>query len=296
MQFNPEDLEGIRIKHLEGPTYEYKVAFNSIAMSKYIETICAFLNTGGGFLIFGVSDDLKLVGLPVKMIKTFRLASAGGLQLLNSSEGSIDLKDIDRDILLLDSIVGQRKIFAIDKAGNNLSLNTKCIVSTPYINKNNKVFIVVTVNPIPDMDYIYVLPGGEQYQRSSASNYYYKHPVLLNEHEVHHKIMTTKAILEKEYNRNVKNLHEMMLKEEARHRSQLERLQRQLIEQTRAKDQVLQRLEDQSQLSMAAAGTVVDQDAELQVLSSTLKDMKLEVDRLKSPPQYNSLGFLQWFL
>ncbi|ARF08804.1 divergent AAA domain [Catovirus CTV1] len=48
--------------YTEGKQLEFKNKFSSSLKNKYIETVCAFVNTEGGRLIFGVENNGKIIG------------------------------------------------------------------------------------------------------------------------------------------------------------------------------------------------------------------------------------------
>ena len=52
---------GAASPHLESQQIEYKRSTTS--RKKFIQTLCGFLNTNGGYLIFGIEDDLSVIGL-----------------------------------------------------------------------------------------------------------------------------------------------------------------------------------------------------------------------------------------
>jgi len=48
--------------HPEGTQLEFKKTFHVNQLDKYRQTICAFLNTNGGHIIYGISDDCIISG------------------------------------------------------------------------------------------------------------------------------------------------------------------------------------------------------------------------------------------
>ena len=66
MSISEKDFDKVKFPYNESDTLEYKESFSDNGMKKYIESICGFLNSGGGKLIFGIKDNLELVGLNLK--------------------------------------------------------------------------------------------------------------------------------------------------------------------------------------------------------------------------------------
>ena len=110
-------------------------------MIKIQETICAFLNTDGGHLIFGIDDSTREI-FPI----------------------CID-KSVDSFILRIDAII-HSKIIVTSDGKNLLPQNIKC--STVKLNKNSGL-IFITVTPTPNTKYS--TNDGAEWYRLSASNY-----------------------------------------------------------------------------------------------------------------------------
>jgi len=51
-----------KISIIEGTEIEYKKSFHINQYTKYRETICAFLNTTGGYIIYGILNDCNIIG------------------------------------------------------------------------------------------------------------------------------------------------------------------------------------------------------------------------------------------
>lgn len=47
----------------ESTTVEYKVSLETEKPKSWLKTICAFANTSGGSIVFGVADDKSLIGI-----------------------------------------------------------------------------------------------------------------------------------------------------------------------------------------------------------------------------------------
>jgi predicted HTH transcriptional regulator len=136
------NLEGCTVFPLpEGSQLEFKQSFRSSMSDKIIATICAILNTGGGYLVIGVQDtDRVIIG-----IKTD--------------------KDMDCFLLMLDSIYHHSHILKKDGSPVNVGAITSRVVRTT----NNKDLLVVTINAEPGEKYS--LKDGTVWYRLSASNF-----------------------------------------------------------------------------------------------------------------------------
>ena len=138
------DFEGEKFTHSESNNLEFKESFVDKCFNKYLQTICGFLNSGGGYLIFGIKDNLDLVGL-------------------NPTNSSID-----KIILRIDSIIGEKQIVGLDL---DMKPNTKSFIlldpsnikTKQIITSSNKKFLLVEVVPKPNIKY--QLVGGMIYYR-----------------------------------------------------------------------------------------------------------------------------------
>ena len=148
-------FDGDKFPFNESDFYEYKESYNKDIFDKYLETICGFLNTNGGNLIFGITDNLDTVGLNKK----------------NETE-------IDKIVLRFDSIIGNDNIM-----GNSIDVpdsdNSQCsnsllrhynIVTKIIKNKHNKKFLWIKVKPDEKIKY-HLAKTGFVYYRLGASNY-----------------------------------------------------------------------------------------------------------------------------
>jgi len=162
-----KDFEGIKFIYPESDKLEFKVSFVDKAFDKYIQTICGFLNSGGGNLIFGIHDNLDLVGLNLKN------------------------KSIDKMILRIDTIIREREIIGINIDSNidssnidssNIDLDIESnefvlldssnIKTRQIITSSNKKFLIIEV--IPKSNTKYQIRGGIIFYRLGASNYFEK--------------------------------------------------------------------------------------------------------------------------
>lgn len=124
----------------ENSQLEFKQSYVELREEKLWNTICAFLNSSGGYLVLGVSDDRKICGVLCD-------------------------KKLDRFLLNVDNAFHQRKIHTVE--GEPLDLGTIKADILPAA--SNKHICVVTVIPVPG--YTYQLLDGSIYHRLSASNY-----------------------------------------------------------------------------------------------------------------------------
>lgn len=156
-----KDFEGNKFIHPESDKLEFKESFVDKAFDKYLQTICGFLNSGGGNLIFGIKDNLDLVGLNLKN------------------------KSIDKMILRIDAIIRERVIVGINivsdidsnietmvESNKFVLLDSSNIKTRQIITSSNKKFLIIEV--IPKSNTKYQIRGGMIFYRLGASNYYEK--------------------------------------------------------------------------------------------------------------------------
>lgn len=154
----------------ESETMEYKSQIHTHHgnMLKYIETICAFMNNEkkGGYLIFGITDNLKLVGLNQQKL-------------------------YDTMTLKFDNIIHQATIYGKD-------LNDKIVPVTPhnirieYVhNHENKLFMIVDVTKNTE-NVVYQLTDGRIFYRLNASNYVNKKKMLYTQQMIDQQISNVK--------------------------------------------------------------------------------------------------------
>ncbi len=138
----PVDIVNMHVfPYPEGTHYEYKAGIRSCSIVKVYETICGFLNVGGGYMIFGIDD---------------RTLTINGV---DESQ-----KEIDSFILKIDKIIHNGIIITNDElklTGVNLKIESLEL-------SNGKYLIVITVKPTPFTSYR--LRDGTQIYRINASN------------------------------------------------------------------------------------------------------------------------------
>lgn len=137
------DLTGLDVyPEGESQTLEFKQSLEKLCKDKVHPTICAFLNTKGGRLVFGIEDTQRLiVGLPA------------------------DSKKIDSMLLHIDSIYQSKRIVDDDNNPPPLGHVTTYVVSLSGERK------LLVVDVLPSKDKVYKIADGVAYFRLSASNY-----------------------------------------------------------------------------------------------------------------------------
>jgi predicted HTH transcriptional regulator len=152
-------------RHYESNTLELKTSFNNSHMNKYIETVCAFMNSNGGSIIYGITDNGNMVGV------------------------SITNKKYDNIKIKFDNIYHGNKILMV--VNNTIEpLHYNLIHIKKIKNKKNKWFIVVNItSPIKYSEYNYcILKNGDIYLRLNTSNII-KRNVTFYSQEEHEKII-----------------------------------------------------------------------------------------------------------
>lgn len=143
--YSKKDFDKDVFPYTEDDTLEFKENFNEMSFTKYIQTICGFLNGSGGNIIFGIRDNGKNVGL------------------------QYDRKMLDKCLLRIDTITTSYMIIGTDKDSNVHNL-TNNILPRIVTNSNKKNFIVVSVSKNTDVGLTYQYKG-EVVHRLGASNY-----------------------------------------------------------------------------------------------------------------------------
>jgi predicted HTH transcriptional regulator len=138
------DLEGCtKFPYPEGIHFEFKSSFPAVdakSNTKLTETVCAFLNTDGGYLIVGVQDDNRtFLGVPTN-------------------------KTLDAFLLRCDNIYHSNNI--VHEDGTPISPGTVTAMTVPVGDK-----ILCVVKASPEAGQKYRLNTGEMYYRLSASNF-----------------------------------------------------------------------------------------------------------------------------
>jgi hypothetical protein len=162
-------LDG-KLAFSESETMEYKsqIHTHNCNMTKYIETICAFMNNEkkGGYLIFGITDNLKLVGLNQQKL-------------------------YDIITLKFDNIIHQSSIYGKDLNDEIVPITPKNIRIDYVHNHHNKLFMIVDVTNDTE-NVVYQLKDGRIVYRLNASNYVNKKEIIYTQQMVDQKIATVK--------------------------------------------------------------------------------------------------------
>lgn len=174
----------------ESDTMEYKSQIHNYCMSKYIETICAFMNNNkqGGYLIFGITDNLKLAGLnPQKLYDTITLN--------------------------FDNIIHQSSIYGKDENENIVPITPHNIRVEFVTNQQNKLFMIVDVTMITE-NVVYQLKDGRIFYRLNASNYVNKKEIVYTQQILDQKITTVKQDYQRIIDTNLKMYKSELTKKE----------------------------------------------------------------------------------
>ncbi len=147
---NDTDFDNIKFPYNESNNFEFKQSIHDdYDYNKYVETICGFLNTGGGYLIFGIADNLDTVGI------------------------NIGQKRLDKFILKIDEIIRSNKIIGFNNETKEfVKLSNTNIITKLITNKANNKFLIIQSIPEPNIKY--QLAEGTIYYRLGASNYFEK--------------------------------------------------------------------------------------------------------------------------
>lgn len=144
-----KDFNKNKFPYNESNKFEYKQSIVDKNFHKYLETLCGFLNTNGGCLIFGIGDSLDLLGIKIKQ------------------------KELDSFILRIDSIINSGQIIGINIENKQIiKLKPNNIIVKQITNTENKKFLVIETIPEPNIKY--QLSNGTIYYRLGASNYFEK--------------------------------------------------------------------------------------------------------------------------
>lgn len=126
----------------EGVLFEFKESHVSTDLKKIHETICAFLNVSGGYMIFGIKDNGEVCG--------------------------ISRSGVDKLLLRSDEIIHQKRILNSD-TGMGITPHELSSCSLKLTNMDKYLVILKAVRP--DDTSMYRLSSGEKMFRLSASNY-----------------------------------------------------------------------------------------------------------------------------
>jgi hypothetical protein len=133
-----------RFPYTEGLQFEFKESVSPMNRDKTYQTLCAFLNSNGGYMVFGVTDSGVIRG--------------------------IQRKRVDEMLLRLDCIT-YNKLIIDTKTLAPPSLHDICAQVIPLTSVADEVFIVIVRALNPDPSHTFQLAGGEIYIRLNASNF-----------------------------------------------------------------------------------------------------------------------------
>jgi len=172
-----EDFNDEKFKYSESNWLEFKESINSCPKVKIIETVCAFLNTGGGYIVIGINDKEKLVGIKSKP------------------------KDIDLFKLSIDNHISSNSIIY----QNDEVILEKYLLITDIVNKNKLKFILIKVTPQDNHNY--KLMNGSIIHRLNASNRKIKSTKLMTESSFLSSIEINQQNIINKYNKLVQELN-----------------------------------------------------------------------------------------
>lgn len=172
-------FEGTKFKFSESTMFEYKVSINQQSgFQKYLETLCAFLNTKGGYLIFGINDNLNL----------------SGLSMANA--------DIDKFILKIDNILSTNQIIGRTNNNTTTRLTPRNLSVESILNSQKKKFLIIKVVPSPDISY--QLDNGKKFFRLGASNLFDKEERFYKQADLDNAVRSAEEKYKVENNNNIK--------------------------------------------------------------------------------------------
>jgi predicted HTH transcriptional regulator len=177
-----QDFDHPKFPHSENDVIELKESINFNHLSKYRETLCAFLNTSGGHLIFGIKDNLDVVGI------------------------RIHDKDLDEFICITDQIISDGLIVCcyIDNQDNFVKISCDALKTKIIVNSKNKRFFVITTNPSPNTEY--QLKCGSIFRRLNASNYHVKNEKMYKQSELNGVVKKMEYKLRTLHNQNTTSM------------------------------------------------------------------------------------------
>lgn len=167
---------------MEGTTLEFKQSIADLHQKKIPETLCGFLNTQGGSMIFGVRDDGQITGL------------------------SASRKQIDDFLLHIDRIFHEAIIRSTDTFQR---VHPSCVRTEVLTCHNGKSVVIVTVTP--SLETQYQTRDGSIWYRLNASNYKITgSEQLYTEMDIQNKILQVRKNMNKEFNKAIQGLQQNM--------------------------------------------------------------------------------------
>jgi len=180
MKAFPDLKTATNFPYPESTHFEFKCSFTALDANtkrKLEETICAFLNTEGGYLIIGIHDTTR--------------------EILGVHEN----KELDRFLLRVDNIYHSNSIVHDD--GSTLTPGTVKAMSVPA---GEKTICFVQATPQPGKKYR--LNSGEMYYRLSASNFRLMantDVMTLRTWELHNHVMNKMRPIQEDFQKLVKH-------------------------------------------------------------------------------------------
>jgi predicted HTH transcriptional regulator len=167
---------------MEGTTLEFKQSIADLHQKKIPETLCGFLNTQGGSMVFGIRDDGYITGL------------------------SCSRKVIDDFLLHIDRIFHEAVIRSTDRYER---VHPSCVRTEVLTCHNGKPVVVVTVTPSYDTQYQF--RDGSIWYRLNASNYKITgSEQLYTEADIRGKILQTRKAMTKEFTHALQSLRQQI--------------------------------------------------------------------------------------
>lgn len=159
------DIQGLEIfPGRESNTMEFKLSLSNIIKNKCISTICSFLNSKGGYIVFGVEDkDRRIVGIDCTPA------------------------ELDEHLLWFDGLYHSKRITDVD--GNKLKPGTLEVQTLKVA--ADRFVVVLTMTPEPGVSY--KCQDGTAWHRLAASVYSYQ----MGSAEKEMAIMQEKLAIEK---------------------------------------------------------------------------------------------------
>ena len=158
---------------MESSEIEYKKSFHVNQYAKYRETICAFLNTSGGHIIYGVLNDCVISGC--------------------------ELGELEKDNIVL--FVDRLYSILIKTTGEHLHPNT-LKVNFYEIAKN--IYIVI-ISCYKELNCTYQFISGESWIRLNASNFKLNQPKLYTKEDLKQKVLVELLKINDTHNNEIKD-------------------------------------------------------------------------------------------